>query len=246
MDGAADEQVAADLAAGRIGQRLVDPQLVKPGAAFEMEVVQQVDDHIAGRRDEVSFHGRPLLSTGMAPPPFERNDAARRISFMASNGASLMSATASPSSVGAVVEHGHAIADQLDMAELFGGDAGDQTVEGAQLRLAAEIEALEHVVVERRHLAVLAAQQLLQRGGGVGIALLWHRQLGKQLVNPHEHDAVSSSGHERSYRGKRRTCNAAPAFACLQPAHLFPVPEEPVAESLGPDRCVTGTVRSGA
>ena len=50
---AAHQQIAADLAAGRIGQRLVDPQLVQPRAAFEVEVVQQVDDHVAGRRDEV-------------------------------------------------------------------------------------------------------------------------------------------------------------------------------------------------
>jgi hypothetical protein len=33
---------------------------------------------------------------------------------------------------------------------------------------------------------------------------------------------------KESYRGKRRTCSAAPAFACLQPAHLFPVPESTI------------------
>ena len=57
MDGAAHEQIAADLATGRIGQGLVDAQLVQPGAAFEMEIVQQIDDDIAGRGDEVVVPG---------------------------------------------------------------------------------------------------------------------------------------------------------------------------------------------
>ena len=36
----------------------------------------------------VPFQGRPLLSTGMAPPPLERKEPARRMSCMALNGAS--------------------------------------------------------------------------------------------------------------------------------------------------------------
>ena len=54
---AAHQQIAADFAAGRIGQRLVDAQLVQPCAAFQMEIVQQVDDDIAGRGDEILVPG---------------------------------------------------------------------------------------------------------------------------------------------------------------------------------------------
>ena len=37
------------------------------------------------------FHDAPLLFIGMAPPAFDKNAAARRMSCMSSNGASLMS-----------------------------------------------------------------------------------------------------------------------------------------------------------
>ena len=40
MHGAADEKIAAHLAPGRIAQRLVNPQLVESGAAFEVEIMQ--------------------------------------------------------------------------------------------------------------------------------------------------------------------------------------------------------------
>ena len=53
MDGTAHEQIAADLASGRIGQRLVDAQLMQARAAFEMEVVEEVGHDIACRRDEI-------------------------------------------------------------------------------------------------------------------------------------------------------------------------------------------------
>ena len=110
---------------------------------------------------------------------------------------------------GPLFEHGDAVAHQLDMAELLGGDAGDQAVEGAQLRLAAGVEALEQVVPERGHLAVLAAEQLLQRGGGVGIAALRGRQLGLQLVDAQEHE----QGH---LRGGSRPQRSWPASGCLR------------------------------
>ena len=85
--------------------------------------------------------------------------------------------------VRAVVQHRDAVADQLDMAELLGGDRGDQAVERPELALAAEIEALEHVVPERGHLAVLAAEQFLQRGGGIRVLALRRRQFDLQLVD---------------------------------------------------------------
>ena len=85
--------------------------------------------------------------------------------------------------VRAVVEHGDAIGDELDVSDLLGGDAGDDVIDRAQLGFAPKIEALVHVVVERGHLAVFAAEQLLQRGTRIGILFLRHRQVDEQLVD---------------------------------------------------------------
>ena len=81
------------------------------------------------------------------------------------------------------------------MPKLFRRDGGDQIVEGAQLVLAAEVEALEHVVSERGHLTVLAAQQFLESGGGIGILPQGRRQFDLQLVDAQEHSDFSSWGH---------------------------------------------------
>jgi len=65
--------------------------------------------------------------------------------------------------------------DELDMPELLGGDAREQIVERPRSLPVAEVERLVGVVHERRHLAELAAEQLLDgrcpnriwlRGGG--------------------------------------------------------------------------------
>jgi hypothetical protein len=68
----------------------------------------------------------------------------------------------------AVEQAVHRGADQLDVAQLFRRDVGDQRVERPQLLALAEIEALEHVGVERGHLAEAPAHQLLHRGGRDG------------------------------------------------------------------------------
>jgi hypothetical protein len=112
------------------------------------------------------------------------------MSCIFSNGA-LETSTFSVSSPGAVVQHGDAGGDQLHVAELLLEDGGDQAVEGPQLLLVAEVEALEHVVPEGRHLAVLAAEQLLKRGRRVGVGLLRLRQLRLQSVDAHEHGGGS-------------------------------------------------------
>ena len=125
----------------------------------------------------------------MAPPPLERKAAASRMSFIVFEGrAGNVAAVALVAVVvRAVVEHGDAIADQLDMAEFLGGDRRDQAVERTQLVLAAEIEALEQVVPERGHLAVFAAEQFLERGSGIGVLPLRCGQFDLQFVNSHKH-----------------------------------------------------------
>ena len=46
------------------------------------------------------FHEAPLLFIGMAPPPFDRNEAASRMSFISAKGALLMSASTSSGAPG--------------------------------------------------------------------------------------------------------------------------------------------------
>ena len=185
VNGAADEKVAADFAAGRIRQGLVDAQLVQAGAAFEMEVVQEVDDDVARRGDEVLVPRCAVAvdRRGAAAVRKEGRGEADILHVLEGRIGDVAAILLVAVIVGTVVEHGDAIADQLDMAELFGGDAGDQAVERPELGLAAKIEALEHVVVEGRHLAILAAQQFLEGSGGVRIRRLGRRQFGLQLVD---------------------------------------------------------------
>jgi hypothetical protein len=59
VHGAADQEIAADLAAGGIAERLIDTQLVQTCPALQVEVVQQIDDHVAGGRHHVGIpaHG---------------------------------------------------------------------------------------------------------------------------------------------------------------------------------------------
>jgi hypothetical protein len=53
------------------------------------------------------------------------------------------------------------VADELDVAELFRRDVRDQVVERFHLVPAAEVERLERIVHQGRHLAELSAEQLL-------------------------------------------------------------------------------------
>ena len=77
------------------------------------------------------------------------------------------------------------------MAQFLGGDGGNEAVEGLEVVLGAEVEALEHVVPEGRHLAILAAQEFLEGCRGIGVLALGGGELGLQLVDAHEHGKTS-------------------------------------------------------
>jgi hypothetical protein len=57
MDRATDQQIAADFPADRIGQCLVDAQLMKPRSALQMEVVEQIENDVARRGHEIHVPG---------------------------------------------------------------------------------------------------------------------------------------------------------------------------------------------
>lgn len=149
VDGAAHQEVSADLAAGGIGQGLVDPQLVQARSAFQMEIVQQIRDDIARRGDEVVVPGRAIaVDWGRSAAIGEKGCGQPHVGHVGEGRARNVPAIPqiAVGDIGPVGQHRNAVRHELDMAELLGRDARDQAVEGAQLLLAAKIEALEHVV----------------------------------------------------------------------------------------------------
>ena len=77
--------------------------------------------------------------------------------------------------------------DELDVAELLGRDAAEQVVERPRALAGAEVERLERVVQPGRHLAELAAQQLLHGGGAGRIRVGRRWQLDTEPVNANDH-----------------------------------------------------------
>ena len=55
-----DKQIATDFTPRGIGNRFIDPQLVKACAAFEMEIVKQVENHVAGGGDKILVPTQPV------------------------------------------------------------------------------------------------------------------------------------------------------------------------------------------
>src|SRR4051794_13256356 len=71
------------------------------------------------------------------------------------------------------------------------------------LRFAAEIEALEQVISKGGHLAILAAEQFLQRRGGIGCSLGGQRELDLKSIDSKEHQGspvVRGARHQQGCR----------------------------------------------
>jgi hypothetical protein len=164
---AAHEQVAGEGARRGVRHHLVDLQLVVARAGLEEEVVRQVLDQVAGREHVVAgprraarVLGKRALAAGeevvRVPDVLERLQGAARAA-----------AVRRRRRRGAGQHRVDRLRHQFDVAELLGRDVRDEVVERPCALLAAEVERLERVVQERRHLAELPAQQFLD-GGGAG------------------------------------------------------------------------------
>jgi hypothetical protein len=77
--------------------------------------------------------------------------------------------------------------DKLDVAELLRRDVRDQVVERTRALAEAIVERLERVVHQRRHLAELAAHQLLHGRSATGVRRGGRRKLRLPTVNTKEH-----------------------------------------------------------
>ena len=134
----ANQQIAADFAARRIGKRFIDPELVETRPAFQVEVVEQIDDDIARRRDEivvpgdtVAVYGHRAARTGQESG--RKTDVFHALPRRAGNVSAIAFVTIWD--VRSVVQHRHAIANEFDVAEFFGCDARHQAINGLSFSL---------------------------------------------------------------------------------------------------------------
>ena len=195
VDRAPDEQVAADLTPCRIGEGFVDAQLVQARAAFEMEIMQQVEDDVARRRDEILVPAQSVAVDGhraaaMGKEARCQSDILHHLEWRVRNVRGTDHVAIQ--SVRPIVQHRYAIADQFDMPEFLRSDGGDETVERPQLAFRPEIETLEQVVPERGHLAVFSAKQFLESGGGIWILRQGGRKFDLKFVDTEKHWRVLS------------------------------------------------------
>ncbi len=185
MHATADEQVAGQRAGRRMVDHLVDLELVVARAGLEEEVVRQILDQVPGGEDVVAVPGlavRVLNQRGGAA-----GDELLGVAGALHRGECTVLPRVALRCAG---EHRVDRArDELDVPELLGGDAGDQVVERARTLAIAEVERLVGVVHEGRHLAELAAQQLLHGGCSDRIRIGRRRQLGLQAIDTQNHES---------------------------------------------------------
>jgi len=120
--------------------------------ALKEEIVQQVEDQVAGGEDVVIAPGRSYTISWQGSATPMKKLPVFRASRIAAKGAG-RHVIGCRVQVGSPRHQFDAVGQQLDMAELLRRDGGDQAVERLQLALVEEVEALEEVVIQRGHLA---------------------------------------------------------------------------------------------
>ncbi len=205
---AADEQVAGQRARRRVVDHLVDLQLVVARAGLEEEVVRQVLDQVA--RGEHVVAGPRVAAASPRQRALAAGDEVVRVTRSFSPSAA---SGRRPRRRGAGQHRVDRDGDQLDVAVLLGGDVRDQVVERPRALAPAEVERLERVVHQRRHLAEPAAHQLLHglRALGVGIGRRGH--LHAKAVDSQDHR--NSSSLERIQTALPSRANPVPGASAL-------------------------------
>jgi len=130
-------------------------------AAFEVEIVQEIKDEVAGGGDEVIVPGHAVGIDRRSAPAIGKERRSEADVFHGFEGRFGNIATCSHIALrlfGTVIQHRNAITDELDMRQLFGGNRRDEAVKRTKLVLAAEIEALEHIIAECGHFSIFATQ----------------------------------------------------------------------------------------
>jgi hypothetical protein len=189
VDAAADEQVAGQRARRRVLDHLVHPQLAAAGARLEEVVVREVLDQVAGGEDVLAGPRLALRVERQRALPAEQVVLAHARALDVRQRRLRRLAVVDGRCAGEHrVDRGR---DELDVAELLGGDVRDQVVERPRFLAAAEVERLERVVHERRHLAEAPAHQLLDGGGAVGIGIRGRGKLDAEPVDALDHEGLA-------------------------------------------------------
>ncbi len=184
VDAAAHEQVPRQGAGDRVVDHLVHLQLAVARARLEEEVVGQVLDEISGGEHVVTAPGlahRILDERARAP-------VGEVLGVPGALHAGQVTRLARRAAGRAGQHRVDRRGDELDVPELLGRDAGHEVIERPGLLAAAEVKGLERVVHEGRHLAELAAQELLDHRGADRIGLRRRWQLRLKAVKALNHE----------------------------------------------------------
>src|SRR5512132_326361 len=189
VDTAAHEQIAGQRPRRRVLDHLVHLELVVAGTGLEEEVVRQVLDEVTRAEDVVAVP-RPALRV-LRQRPLAAGEEVMRIPDTLDAGERRLRRTAvDRGRTGEhVVDRG---GDELDMAELLRRDRRQEVVERAGSLPTPEVEGLEGVVEPGRHLAKLAAEQLLNGLGTGRIGIGRRRKLDTEAIDTENHEILSS------------------------------------------------------
>ena len=208
---AAHQQVAGQRACRGMLDQLVDLELAVACAGLEEVVVREVLDEVARREHVVA---RPRSAVGV-----DRQHTLAALEHV------MRIALREHLLTVRVSEHrADRGTDGLDVPVLLGRDVGDEVVERPQLFAAAEVERLERVVHQRRHLAEAAAHQLLDGHGAGGVRIAgWQLEAETVVAKDHGRPLLdrlvrSEAAHQRSRTapgpiGVRVTMRCRPAQA---------------------------------
>jgi hypothetical protein len=179
---AAHQKISAYFTGGGVAHRLINAELVESRAAFEMEIVQEIEDHITRRRHEVHVPGRTVaVHRHRAAAVGKKGSRKPNVGHVAKG--RIGDVRFGLRIAWSVIQQTDAGAYELDVSKFLRRNACYQTVEGTKFRFAAKIEALEHVISKGRHFSILSAEELLQRGRLVRVGRLRERKFSLQPVD---------------------------------------------------------------
>jgi hypothetical protein len=205
MNAAPDEKVADHRPCRLVRGHFVAPGLVRPRAALQEEIVQEIEHQVSGV-EHVVAPPRRTMGIGDRMPGATLDEMVVIADVLHCFEGRIRGIGIRGSLIEQGVDRGR---DELHVPDLFGRDRGDEFIEGPELLLGLHRDRLVEIVVECRHLAETAAEKLLDGRGGVGVELGRGRQVDLQFVDAQEH-GTSSGLDGRCPRERGESLRGAP------------------------------------